>query len=265
MYQKLIAGNWKMNQTREQARAFLKELATLESAANTEMLVCPPISLLTTMVDENDIKINLGVQDVAVAVKESGAFTGDISAKMVQELGASYAIVGHSERRAMHGETNEIVQQKAINAIDAGLKAIICVGETLNDRDAGNAVDVVLTQVLESMPKIATGDNCVIAYEPVWAIGTGKVPTVDDVAEMHAAIHQAVEKQFGANIANSMRYLYGGSVKPSNADSLLSIDYVDGALIGGASLKATDFNGIATAQYITSAKRINAFDIAHQR
>ena len=164
---------------------------------------------------------------------------------MLKDIGCQYVILGHSERRANHGETSELINVKAQSAYRNELKAIICVGETLNERDAGRAVEVCTKQILDSVPESATYQNTVIAYEPVWAIGTGKVPTTKDVAEIHAAIRKTLARKLGKSNANRMRILYGGSVKPSNAAELLSLDDVDGALIGGASLKVEDFIGIA--------------------
>ena len=178
--------------------------------------------------------------------EESGAHTGDISAEMLADLGASAVIVGHSERRADHGETNDVVQHKAEAAWRAGLMAIICVGETEAQRDDGEALSVVVSQIENSAPEGATARNTVIAYEPVWAIGTGRTPTAEDVAEMHAEIRRTLKSLFG-NEAQAMRILYGGSVKPGNAAELMSVENVDGALVGGASLKAADFMGIINA------------------
>lgn len=248
MRRKLIAGNWKMNCLKNDGIALAK--AVFEKTSGTlpfDVLICPPMSLLGTIA-ELPHTIGVGSQDVAVAPKSMGAFTGDISAEMVKDLGATHTLIGHSERRAMHGETDEVVRTKSENAIKAGLIAVICVGETLEEREAGKAIDVVTTQIRGSVPTIATAENCVIAYEPVWAIGTGKVPTTADVAEIHGAVRAELVKVLGQDIADKMRILYGGSVKPSNAKELLSVSDVDGALIGGASLKAEDFWAIAETQ-----------------
>ena len=248
MRRKLIAGNWKMNCLKNDGIALAK--AVFEKTSGTlpfDVLICPPMSLLGTIA-ELPHTIGVGSQDVAVAPKSMGAFTGDISAEMVKDLGATHTLVGHSERRAMHGETDEVVRIKSENAIKAGLIAVICVGETLEEREAGKAIDVVTAQIRGSVPTIATAENCVIAYEPVWAIGTGKVPTTADVAEIHGAVRAELVKVLGQEIADKMRILYGGSVKPSNAKELLSVSDVDGALIGGASLKAEDFWAIAETQ-----------------
>lgn len=248
MRRKLIAGNWKMNCLKADGMALAK--AVFDKARGDlpfDVLICPPMSLLG-MVAALPHTIGVGAQDVAVAPKASGAYTGDVSAEMVRDLGATHAIVGHSERRALHDEEDFIVQTKAARAIEAGLTAVICIGETLEEREAGKALDVVTDQVRGSVPVIATAENCVIAYEPIWAIGTGKVPTTADVAEVHAAIRAELAAILGPEIAEGMRILYGGSVKPSNAKELLAVDNVDGALIGGASLKADDFWAIAETQ-----------------
>ena len=249
MRRKLIAGNWKMNELKADGLALAR--AVFEKAHGDlpfDVLVCPPMSLLG-LVAELPHTVCIGAQDVAVAPKAVGAYTGDVSAEMVRDLGATHTIVGHSERRAMHGETDAVVRTKAERAIGANLTAVICVGETLQEREAGQAIDVVRTQIRGSVPATATAENCVIAYEPVWAIGTGKVPTTADVAEIHAAIRQELTQVLGATIADQMRILYGGSVKPSNAAELLSVPNVDGALIGGASLKVADFWAIAETQF----------------
>ena len=248
MRRKLIAGNWKMNMFQADGLALAK--AVFDKTTGDlpfDVLICPPMSLLAS-VAALPHKVGVGAQDVAVAPKATGAFTGDISAEMVRDLGASHTIVGHSERRAMHHEDDAVVRAKAERAIGAGLIPVICVGETLAEREAGRALSVVTDQIRGSVPGAATAENCVIAYEPVWAIGTGKVPTTADVAEIHGAIRAELKNLLGETIANGMRILYGGSVKPSNAQELLSTPDVDGALIGGASLKIDDFWGIASTQ-----------------
>ncbi len=251
MRRKLIAGNWKMNGLKENGFALAKGIfdeCRLSQPLPFDVLVCPPISLLGMISSMENSCVAVGAQDVAVTQKDFGAFTGDVSAEMVRNLGATYTLVGHSERRTMHGETNAVVQSKAVNAMEHGLTAVICIGETEAERDSGKALSVVCEQIRGSVPTNATADNCVIAYEPVWAIGTGKVPTTEDVAEMHAAIRAELTTLLGADVADGMRVLYGGSVKPSNAAELLSVPNVDGALIGGASLKVEDFWGIAKTQ-----------------
>ena len=248
MRKKLIAGNWKMNGLKADARA-LAVAGVSKATADMpfDMLVCPPMNVLGYVAELPHDNVFVGAQDVAETAKPSGAFTGDISAHMVRDLGATWTLVGHSERRQYHGETNAIVKQKALNAINEELTVIICIGETLAEREAGRAVDVVRQQTRECVPAEATPENCVIAYEPVWAIGTGKVPTTADVAEIHAAVRNELAQVLGAEKADKMRILYGGSVKPENAQELLNVENVDGALIGGASLKADSFWAIANA------------------
>lgn len=243
----LIAGNWKMNGLLADGAALAKEVATevkKSGKPECEFLVCPPFTLLTTVKKAlRGSKVALGAQDCHTA--EKGAHTGDISPVMLKNCGCAYVIVGHSERRANHHESNELICQKAEAAYKAGLKAVICIGETEAERDAGKTIDVCTKQIMGSVPDSATAVNTVIAYEPVWAIGTGKTPTAADVEEVHAAIRKVVAKKLGKATANKMRLLYGGSVKPSNAAELLALPDVDGGLIGGASLKASDFMGIA--------------------
>ena len=244
----LVAGNWKMNGTRA-ALAEIKAIAdgydvALQNKAG--LLICTPATLvLTAAATCLGSKLEIGGQDCHM--KASGAHTGDTSAEMLADAGASFVIVGHSERRADHGETNEIVKAKAEAALRAGLRAIVCVGETRAEREAGKTLAVVRKQVKNSLPEGANRWNTVIAYEPVWAIGTGLTPTVDDVAEVHADIRKTLKGALGADSAGRMRILYGGSVKPDNAKALMAVANVDGALIGGASLKAADFLAIATA------------------
>lgn len=251
MRRKLIAGNWKMNCMKENGLALASAVfqkCQQEAPLPFDVLVCPPMSLLAMVAELPHTGAAVGAEDVAETPKAEGAFTGDISAEMVADLGATYTLVGHSERRTLHQETDAVVRQKAENAMKAGLTAVICIGETLEEREAGRALDVVTAQIRGSVPATATPDTCVIAYEPVWAIGTGKVPTIADVAEMHAGIRTELTRLLGVDAANGIRILYGGSVKPSNAKELLSIANVDGALIGGASLKADDFWAIAETQ-----------------
>ena len=244
---KLIAGNWKMNGLTADGVALAKGIATEVKALGKpqcEFLVCPPFTLLSAVKKSlRGAKVALGAQDCHFNVK--GAHTGDISPLMLTDLGCSYVILGHSERRADHGESNELVCKKAVAAHQAGLKAVICIGETLEQRDAGKTIDVCTQQILGSVPDNATSANTVIAYEPVWAIGTGKTPTAQDVEDVHAAVRKVLAQKLGKGNANKMRILYGGSVKPSNAKEFLSLPDVDGALIGGASLKVEDFIAIA--------------------
>jgi triosephosphate isomerase (TIM) len=243
----LVAGNWKMNGSNESLRelhlvkdAFLNGLDT-----ETNVLLCLPATLIGRGSDiAKSSTVKIGGQDCHA--KDSGAHTGDISALMLKDAGASHVIVGHSERRTDHAETNETVCAKAEAAWRAGLVAIICIGEVEAERKAGTTLAVLSTQLAGSLPQGVTAENTVIAYEPVWAIGTGLTPTAADVAEAHGHIRVEVAKRFAEHGAQ-VRLLYGGSVKPSNAVELLSIANVDGALVGGASLKAADFLGICEA------------------
>lgn len=242
----LVAGNWKMNGLKASA-AELDAMAQGYDAAlaeKVELLICPPTLLVAQLASSQD-KIAIGAQNCHA--NASGAHTGDISAEMVKDAGASYVILGHSERREDHGETDADVNAKTEAAWRAGLVGIVCVGELEAERRAGTTLDVVTKQVLGSLPAGTTAENTVVAYEPVWAIGTGLTPTADDVAEVHASIRATLIKQFGEEIGSKLRILYGGSVKPTNAKELLGVENVDGALVGGASLKATDFLGIADA------------------
>ncbi|WP_158815106.1 triose-phosphate isomerase [Methylocapsa sp. S129] len=241
----LVAGNWKMNGL----KAGLEEIVAMRravegrQAGDAEIIVCPPATLIISAAAVlQGGPIALGAQDCHP--KAGGAYTGDISAAMLKDAGASYVIVGHSERRAGYGESDALVRSKAEAANEAGLAAIICVGETKAEREAGEAVSVVSGQIRGSLPPAATPANLVVAYEPVWAIGTGLTPTASDVADMHASIRALLGEIYG-EAGVRVRILYGGSVKPSNARELLGLPNVDGALVGGASLKANDFMGIA--------------------
>jgi len=242
----LIAGNWKMNGLRAQ----IGEVGRIAQGSGdlwrrADLLVCPPATLLfavsAVMLGS---KVKAGGQDCHVAA--AGAHTGDLSAEMMADAGAVAVIVGHSERRADHGETSEVVRAKAEAVWRAGLTAIVCVGETAADRDAGRTLAVVGDQIAGSLPDGATAANLVVAYEPVWAIGTGRTPTTEDIAEVHGFIRSKLRERF-SDEADGVRILYGGSVKPDNAADLLGTADVDGALVGGASLKADDFLAIASA------------------
>ncbi len=243
----MIAGNWKMNGLSEDGVALAKAVAAGVKEMGKpacEFLVCPPFTLLYQVKKAlRGAKVALGAQDAHFAVK--GAHTGDISPLMLKDLGCTYVILGHSERRADHFETNELVAKKAAAVYEAGLKTVICIGETEQQREEGKTIDVCSAQIMGSVPENADASNTVIAYEPVWAIGTGKTPTAADVEEVHAAVRKVLAQKLGKATANKMRILYGGSVKPSNAKEFLSLPDVDGALIGGASLKAEDFLAIA--------------------
>jgi triosephosphate isomerase (TIM) len=241
----LVAGNWKMNGLREslnEAASICKAVAA-GGAGKAEIVVCPPATLLmaVTAICEGT-KVGVGGQDCHA--EASGAFTGDISAEMLKDAGATYVILGHSERRAGHHETNEQVRAKAKAALRAGLMALICVGETRAERDAGGALAIVGKQLASSIPDNSPPGRIVIAYEPVWAIGTGFTPTPQDIAEMHGFIRERMNQHLPGQGAN-LRILYGGSVNPANAAQLLSVEDVDGALVGGASLSYAEFMAIA--------------------
>ncbi len=245
MRRKLAAGNWKMNGTGHD----LSELAALARAhpdPACDILICPPATLLHRAGETTaDTAIAIGAQECHA--EESGAHTGDISAQMILDAGARHVILGHSERRQNHGESDEDVRAKARTAMSAGLTTIICVGETLAERDAANTLDIIGGQLSGSVPDTATGENLVIAYEPIWAIGTGRVPDPAQIGEVHGFIRSRLERRFGAGVGRSVRLLYGGSVKPDNAADIFAVPDVDGALVGGASLKAADFSPIITA------------------
>jgi triosephosphate isomerase len=242
----LVAGNWKMNGLAAQlAEAQTVRDAVAKAPPKADVMVCPPATLLAQMAWAlKGSTVLLGAQDCHV--QAAGAFTGDLSAEMLADAGACAVIVGHSERRALHGELDREVRAKAEAAHRAGLSAIVCVGETAGERAAALTEEVVRRQLAGSLPDAATAANTVVAYEPVWAIGTGLTPTAADVARVHAAIRAALTQRFGGE-GSGMRILYGGSVKPANAKELLGIKDVNGALVGGASLKATDFLGIVGA------------------
>jgi len=242
MRTRLAAGNWKMNGL----AAALAEVVALAARppGPSQVLLCLPATLIARAAAVSG-PVALGGQDCHAAT--SGAHTGDISAAMLADAGATHVIVGHSERRADHGETDAAVRAKAVAAQNAGLTAIICLGETLVDRDAGRTLDVVGAQLAGSVPDGSHGGNTVIAYEPVWAIGTGRIATADQIAEVHAFLRAQLADRFGTDLAGSIRLLYGGSVKPSNAAEIFGVSDVDGALVGGASLKAADFGAIIDA------------------
>jgi len=245
----LIAGNWKMNGLRAEARDLAGALAaSINGVADApfDMVICPPFTALADAhAAVSGSNVALGAQDCHAA--EKGAHTGDISTQMLADSGCRYVIVGHSERRADHGESDATVKAKAEAVLAANMIAIVCVGETEAQRDAGQTMDVVGGQVAGSLPDGATAADTVIAYEPVWAIGTGRVATPDQAQEVHADIRARLTDQLGGDTAAAMRILYGGSMKPDNAAELLALADVDGGLIGGASLKAEDFWEIAEA------------------
>jgi triosephosphate isomerase len=247
----LVAGNWKMNGLRP-SLAVLRDIRagyTPGLRAKVDLLVCPPATLLYAFaVDAVGSRIAIGGQDCHT--RESGAFTGDLSAEMLADAGATEVIVGHSERRQYHAEKDADVCAKAVAAHRAGLTAIVCVGETQQERQGGRTLAVVRKQLRGSIPADSNGRNLVVAYEPVWAIGSGLTPTTADVAEVHALIRDELRRLVGKGEQNRVRILYGGSVKPSNAQELLSVENVDGALVGGASLAAADFLAIAGAYLV---------------
>ena len=245
MRRKLAAGNWKMHGVAENLGEVIA-LATAFPDPGCDVLICPPATLVSRMAGvASGSAIAVGGQDCHA--EASGAHTGDISAGMLKEAGASHVILGHSERRADHGESNAMVHAKTLAAWAEGLVAIVCVGETLDEREAGQTLNVVGAQVAGSVPDGATPETLVVAYEPVWAIGTGKVPTLEQIGEVHGAIRTALNARFGETVGEGVRILYGGSVKPSNAAEIFAVADVDGALVGGASLKAADFGGIIAA------------------
>ena len=237
----LIAANWKMNGLKGSIVELEKVIAGARSLTTVDLIVCPPATLIAAFAAKaQGTPVAIGGQDCHA--EAAGAYTGDISAEMLRDAGAAAVIVGHSERRHYHGESDAIVRAKALAAQRAGLLAIICIGETREERDAGRTSDVLRSQLNGSLPD--DGANIAIAYEPVWAIGTGLTPTPGDVAKTHAFIRERLASRFAESSRNS-RILYGGSVKPDNAKDLLTVAGVDGALVGGASLKAADFLAIA--------------------
>lgn len=241
---KLAAGNWKMNGT----LASLAEVGALlgdHPNPACEMLLCPPATLIAAMATAaRGSALMVGAQDCHP--KPQGAHTGDLSAAILRDAGATHVIVGHSERRTDHGETDALVRSKAEAVVDAGLVAIVCIGETEAQRDSGKTLAVIGTQIDGSIPGGATAASLVVAYEPVWAIGTGRTPTLSEIAEVHSFLRGRLRGLIGSE-AEGVRILYGGSVKPSNAAEIFAVPHVDGALVGGASLKAADFGAIVAA------------------
>ena len=236
---KLIAGNWKMNGNGDTAEAFDNDMEeVLNKYSHVEWLICPPFPYIASLSN-----LQRGAQDCSAY--DSGAYTGEVSAAMLADMGCTYCIVGHSERRTLHMEDNKLVRNKVKQLLSHNIRPIICVGETLEEREAGQAYEVVSRQILESLSDNITSENAVLAYEPVWAIGTGKAATLCDVTKMHGMIRDLLKSSLAT--AAKMRILYGGSVKPSNAAELLNADNVDGALIGSASLLHEDFIAIGKA------------------
>ena len=241
----LIAGNWKMHGLSGSLGELDKVVSSIASV-QAEVMICPPATLLSEAAEHAaGTALKIGAQDCHVAA--SGAHTGDISAEMLKDAGAVAVIVGHSERRGDHGESDALVRAKAEAAFTQGLMAIVCIGETHGQRIYGQTLQVLTRQLENALPDACKGENTVVAYEPVWAIGTGLTPSNDDVAAAHAHMREQLVARFGAKTGERIRLLYGGSVKPSNAGELLALPNVNGALVGGASLKADDFLGIVEA------------------
>ena len=243
MSKPIIAGNWKMNKTAAEAVALINELKPLVAKSKPEVVICVPYTDLWVAKEAiKGSKIKLGAENVAWA--DSGAFTGEISAAMLKEIGVEYVIIGHSERRQYFGETDATVNMRLLQALKNDLKPIVCVGETLTEREKNKTKKVLKKQVLEGLKDVSDFTNVVIAYEPVWAIGTGKTATAEDANKTIGFIRSLVRKTWGAEVAKSLRIQYGGSMKPSNAKELMAMRHIDGGLIGGAALKAEDFASI---------------------
>ena len=252
MRKHIVAGNWKMNCTFSEAddliNAIMEQLEQKELPRDTQLIVCPPFPYLEMTTDyANDSYFMVGAQNVSD--QEKGAYTGEVSAAMLESMEIDYCIVGHSERRAYYGETNVTVAAKVNQLLQHGIKPIVCVGEVLEEREAGKQFEVVKKQVEQGLFHLSADQlrEVVIAYEPVWAIGTGKTATPDQAQEIHAHIRSLLATKYGKEIANDISILYGGSCKPSNAKELFACPDIDGGLIGGASLKADDFMAIAMA------------------
>ena len=238
----IIAGNWKMNKTASEAAVLVDELVPAVQDAGCEVVICTPYTDLVTAVEKTKgTNIHVGAENVHF--ETSGAFTGEISADMLVDLGVEYVIVGHSERRQYFAETDQTVNKRALAALNAGLKVIICVGESLQQREEGVTEELVRMQTKIALRDVTAEQmaNVVIAYEPIWAIGTGKTATAEDAQEVCGAIRETLKEMFGEELANGIRVLYGGSAKPGNIAELVAKPDVDGALVGGASLKAADF------------------------
>ena len=250
MRKHIVAGNWKMNCTFNEAddliNSIMEQLEQKELPRDTQLIVCPPFPYLEMTTDyANDSYFMVGAQNVAA--EEKGAYTGEVSAEMLESMEIDYCIVGHSERRAYYGETDQTVAAKVDRLLAHGLKPIVCVGEVLEEREAGKQLDVVKRQVEDGLFHLTPEQmkEVVIAYEPVWAIGTGKTATPEQAQEIHAHIRSLLATKYGKDLANEISILYGGSCKPSNAKELFACPDIDGGLIGGASLKAEDFIAIA--------------------
>lgn len=245
MRKKIIAGNWKMNMLPNEAIEFITKLGPLVKDSKNEVVLCVPyIDLFYTILTSQETNIHIGAQNVYY--KDFGAYTGEVSPKMLKSINAEYVIIGHSERRQYFGETDEIVNLKLKASLKEGLKPIVCVGETLEEREEGNAKEVITKQVEEALKGLNKEEllNTIIAYEPIWAIGTGKTATAEDANKSVKEIREKIESLYGKEISNEMPILYGGSVKPENAKELFSMSDIDGGLVGGASLKPEVFEKI---------------------
>ena len=239
----LIVGNWKMNGTLDSIEEILK-IDKLSKDYKNEIALCIPNTLINSAHKIISYKkLIIGAQDCHQ--EESGAYTGEVSANMLKDSGAKIIIIGHSERRQFYNETDEIVNKKATSVIKTGLQTIICVGETEEEKNKGLTNEIVCSQLDKSMPSISNNLNTVIAYEPIWAIGTGRIPSLQEIESVHKELRLLISDIKGKEVSNKIRILYGGSVKPSNAKDIFSLENVDGALVGGASLKSDDFIGIA--------------------
>jgi len=244
-HRKLAAGNWKMNGVRS-GLSEVAALLDLHPDPACEIILCPPTTLLSRMSDMAvSGAIVTGGQDCHAS--DAGAHTGDTSAAMLADAGAEYVILGHSERRADHGESDQDVRAKALSGLVAGLKLIICAGESLAQREAGRTLDIIGGQLTRSIPDSVNDETLVVAYEPIWAIGTGKIPSLEQIGEVHDFIRARLQHRFGGDVGGAVRILYGGSVKAGNATEIFAVANVDGALVGGASLKAADFSPIIRA------------------
>ena len=243
MRRSIAAGNWKMNGLRENFNDILLIDAASENV-NCDVILCVPDTLIRE-ISEKTKNIFSGGQNCHI--EASGAFTGDISAEMIKDAGASHVIVGHSERRVNYNENNNLIKSKAQTALNEGLKAIICIGETLKERETGITLDIIKKQLLDSLPQEITGETIIIAYEPVWAIGTGLTPSIEQITEVHDFIRAELENNYGKKIGHSVNILYGGSMNAKNAHEISAIENVDGGLVGGASLKAESFIPIINA------------------
>ncbi len=241
----VVAGNWKMNKLPSETAAFIKELAPKVEGAVAEVVACVPYTSLAAAVEAaKGTPVKIGAQNLHF--EDSGAFTGEVSADMLVDMGVEYVIIGHSERRQYFAETDVTVNKKVIKALEKGLKPIVCVGESLEEREQGITIDLIRSQVKIAFMNVSAEDmaKCIIAYEPIWAIGTGKTATDEQANEVCAAIRVVVRELYGDSVADGLVIQYGGSVKPSNAAALFGMSDINGGLVGGASLKSDDFAGI---------------------